>query len=44
MGGSSKYLDSAGGVLDHGEDVHPRAVGRDRFEEVAGEQGVGLRP
>jgi hypothetical protein len=43
MGGGSEDPDPAGGVLDHGEDVHPRSADRDRFQEVAGEQGVGLR-
>jgi hypothetical protein len=34
--------DPAAGVLDHREHVHPRPGQGDRFQEVAGQQGVGL--
>jgi hypothetical protein len=44
MGGGSQDPDPAGGVLDHGKDVHPRSTHRDRFQEVTGQQGIGLRP
>jgi hypothetical protein len=33
-----------GGVLDDGQDVYPRAGQGHRFEEVGGEDGVGLGP
>jgi hypothetical protein len=34
--------DSAAGVLDDRQDVHPRPGQGDRFQEVAGQQGIGL--
>jgi len=42
VGGGAEDADSAGGVLDDGEDVQPRAGQRAGFEEVGGEDGVCL--
>jgi hypothetical protein len=41
--GGAEDSDSAAGVFDHGEHVHPRPGESDRLEEVAGQQCVGLR-
>ena len=43
MRGRAEDLDPPGGVLDDRQDVHPRAGRHDGLEEVAGEQGPGLR-
>jgi hypothetical protein len=40
--GGAQDSDAAGGVLDDGEDVQVCAGEGAGFEEVAGEQGVGL--
>jgi hypothetical protein len=40
--GGAQDPDPAAGVLDHREHVHPRAGQGDRFQKVAGQQGVGL--
>ena len=42
MGGGAEDPDASGGVLDDGQDVHPRAGQRHGFEEVGREDGLGL--
>jgi hypothetical protein len=41
--GRAQDPDPSVGVLDHREHVQPRSGQGDRFEEVARQQGVGLR-
>lgn len=43
MRSGAKHSDSAGGVLDHGEDVQSGAGQGDDLEEVARQQRVGSR-
>jgi hypothetical protein len=40
--GGAEDPDPAAGVLDHRQYVHPRPGQGGRFQEVAGQQGVGL--
>jgi hypothetical protein len=42
VGGRAEDADAAVGMFDDREDVHPGAGGRDRLDEVRGQQRLGL--
>lgn len=43
VSGGAEHADASGGVFDDGQDVLALSAGSDGLDEVAGQQGVGLR-